>query len=113
MVESVLQPLETALNRGPIRLLLIDDDDVDRQRFIRHLRSDESNHYVVIEAATAEAGARLLTEGAYDCVLLDYRLPGADGMTLYQAFVSGGNGDQSAPVIMMTGAMAPPTDIAA
>ena len=103
MVESVLQPLETALNRGPIRLLLIDDDDVDRQRFIRHLRSDESNHYVVIEAATAEAGARLLTEGAYDCVLLDYRLPGADGMALYQAFVSGGNGDQSAPVIMMTG----------
>lgn len=103
MIESVFHPHETAGIRGPIRLLLIDDDDVDRHRFLRYLRSDERNYYVITEAATAEAGAELLSDGDYDCIVLDYRLPGADGMALYQTFVGAESGERMPPVIMMTG----------
>jgi signal transduction histidine kinase len=103
MIESIFRPLETGGHRGPIRLLVIDDDDVDRQRILRYLRSDDKNYYVITEAVTAEAGAALLSDGAYDCILLDYRLPAADGLALYQAVVSAESGERVAPVIMMTG----------
>jgi signal transduction histidine kinase len=103
MIESVFHAVETTVVRGPIRLLLIDDDDVDRQRFLRYLRSDDKNCYVITEATTAEGGAELLADGFYDCILLDYRLPGANGMALYQTVMRAENGERVAPVIMMTG----------
>jgi len=103
MFDSVFRPNDTVSLRGDIHLLVIDDDDVDRERYLRYLRSDERNNYLVTEATTAAAGAELLSNGAYDCVLLDYRLPDADGMALYQTFVSAEGGERVAPVIMMTG----------
>jgi signal transduction histidine kinase len=103
MIESNFRPLETGGHRGPIRLLVIDDDDVDRQRILRYLRSDDKNYYAITEATTAESGAALLSDGTYDCILLDYLLPAADGLALYQAVVSAESGERVAPVIMMTG----------
>ena len=100
MLDSVFRPNDTLSLRGDIHLLVIDDDDVDRERYLRYLRSDERNNYLVTEATTAAAGAELLSNGAYDCVLLDYRLPDADGMALYQTFVSAEGGERVAPVIM-------------
>jgi signal transduction histidine kinase len=87
----------------PIRLLLIDDDAVDRESYRRHLSTDRFKRYVIDEAESAYEGARMLAASTYDCVVLDYRLPGADGLTLLQTLRDSDGGLPAAPVIMMTG----------
>ena len=96
-------PQNTDVLRSPIRLLIIDDDRVDRQIYLRYLRADERNVYVITEAESAEAGYRLLRDETYDCILLDYRLPEADGLAMYRTLTGTKQGPLMAPVIMMTG----------
>ncbi|WP_412062938.1 response regulator [Rubrivirga sp. IMCC45206] len=80
-----------------LRVLLVDDDSVDRARVRRALRPD----HVVREAATAREG-RSLAEApagsAFDVVLLDLRLPDAEGVDLLPWF-----GERGLPVVMLTG----------
>jgi signal transduction histidine kinase len=87
----------------PFRLLVIDDDAIDREAYLRYLIGDTSSAYIVVEAASALEGAQLLAQGPYDCIVMDYRLPGADGLTLFQSFRENGGGDPASPVVMMTG----------
>lgn len=80
-------------------LLLVDDDDVDRlmvKRALRELRPSMR----VVEATTAPEAERMATAHEFDCVLLDFRLPGSDGLVLLHRLRALG---VSAPVIMMTG----------
>jgi signal transduction histidine kinase len=86
-----------------MRLLIIDDDPIDRQTYRRYLTSDDINGYVVVEAGTAEEGVRLLAEGPYDCLVLDYCLPGADGIEVLRSLLDSQGGALAAPVVMMTG----------
>ncbi len=81
-----------------IELLLIDDDEVDRELVCRLL---DSNH-AVREAATAEEALAALALHRPDCVLLDYRLPHADGLALLPHFTRA-----SLPVIILTGEESP------
>jgi signal transduction histidine kinase len=103
MKEVAPSPQDTQSLNRPFRLLIIDDDQVDREAYLRFLSGDRSATYHVVEAASALEGARLLADGSYDCVVLDYRLPGADGLTLLQAFRDRHGGIPTAPVVMMTG----------
>jgi signal transduction histidine kinase len=103
MLNSVRLAQDTARNRRPVRLLVIDDDAIDRQTYRKFLSADETKGYIVVEAATAEEGARLLGDGPYDCIVLDYRLPGGDGLTMLQLFRDSEGQGISAPVVMMTG----------
>ena len=54
-----------------IELLLVDDDEIDRELVCRLLSSE----YAVSEAATAEEALAAVERYRPDCVLLDYRLP--------------------------------------
>lgn len=86
---------------NPLRLLLIDDDMIDRKAVRRALARAEPA-WQLVEAVGGEEGLQLLAEGPpFDCILLDYRLPGGDGLTLLAELVS----DQASapPVIMLTG----------
>jgi signal transduction histidine kinase len=103
MLNSVRLAQDTAGNRKPVRLLIIDDDSVDRQTYRKFLSADPTNFYIVVEAATADEGARLLGDGPYDCIVLDYRLPGGDGLTMLQLFRDSEGQGIAAPVVMMTG----------
>jgi len=103
MLNSVRLAQDTGRHRKPVRLLIIDDDPVDRQTYLRFLSADETNVYVVVEAATADEGARLLSDGPYDCIVLDYRLPGGDGLTMLQLFRDSEGQALASPVVMMTG----------
>ena len=76
-----------------LRLLLIDDDEVDRTRVRRLL--DPAHE--VCEAATA-ADAWPCLDGPTDAVLLDVRLPDADGVGLVPQFV-----ERGLPVVMLSG----------
>jgi diguanylate cyclase len=61
-----------------MKLLLIDDNEIDREAVRRTLR----HHHEVIdieEASTAQAGINKFESGFFDVVLLDFLLPDMDG----------------------------------
>lgn len=82
-----------------LTLLIVDDDDVDRQAARRALaRSDLAT--TIIEASDSTAALQELRRGAFDCILLDYRLPGSTGLELLRQIRGLG---VNTPVIMLTG----------
>jgi len=84
-----------------IELLLVDDDDVDRELVCRLL---SAVHVVraVHEAATAGEALTIAERQRPDCVLLDYRLPDIDGLQLLPNFTRA-----HIPVIILTGEESP------
>jgi DNA-binding NarL/FixJ family response regulator len=65
---------------GVLRILIIDDDEVDRMRTLRLLRQIPDRQFQITEAVTKTAGVAAIRNGSYDCVLLDYRLPDGDAI---------------------------------
>ncbi|WP_378951503.1 EAL domain-containing protein [Pelosinus sp. sgz500959] len=80
-------------------ILIIDDDDIDRQIIIRALKSAKIKH-TVLEASDEEMGLSLLMEHAVDLIFIDYQLPGNDGLTVLRRLNSRGI---VIPIIMLTG----------
>ncbi len=66
-----------------LNVLLVDDEDLARSR-LRTLLSDcaSPSAVVVAEAATAAQALAALQRDTFDVVLLDVRMPGADGVSL-------------------------------
>lgn len=83
-----------------IRLLLIDDDDVDRQQIRRALRRTMQK-VEMVEVGTAKEGLSLAQNEEFDCILLDYRLPDSDGLELLHQLCEAPNGLAS-PVVVLT-----------
>ncbi len=65
----------------PIRILLVDDDEVDTMAFERALRKT-GLLYEIIAERTAEEGFATLEKQTFDCIFLDYLLPGTNGIRL-------------------------------
>jgi PAS domain S-box-containing protein len=84
-----------------IRILLIDDDVVDRMA-VRHAFRRTGLEVDIREAADGVTGVKRLQEETFDCVLLDYRLPDIDGLAFLES-VSAMPAGQRAPVVMLTG----------
>lgn len=87
----------------PTRILLIDDDQVDRASVRRALAKSDLQHELV-EASGGIEGLRLAQaeDGPpFDCVLLDYRLPDVDTFALLETLVAPEGGRQA--VLMLTG----------
>lgn len=83
----------------PVRLILIDDDAVDRAAVTRAL-AQATGKYHVEEFDSGEAGLARVRSAPADCVLLDYSLPGADGFEILAQLQAD---DLDVPVIMLTG----------
>jgi signal transduction histidine kinase len=84
---------------SPLRLLVVDDDEVDRITVRRALREAR------LEASLDECGSRdealaALAARDYDCVLLDYQLPGSNGLDTLAAIRGRGF---DVPVVALTG----------
>jgi len=86
-------PLSTSMSEK-ITVLLIEDDDVDRQAV--HRLAGSSCRFV--DAATGLAGLELRRSCEPDCVLLDYCLPDIDGLDLLKRL-----SPEETPVVMLTG----------
>jgi signal transduction histidine kinase len=84
---------------GALRLLVVDDDEFDRLA-VRRLLKTSDLCTVVDEAATPEETLELLAGGRYDCILLDYYIPGVDGHALIKAI---GEAAPDVPVVIFTG----------
>jgi len=84
---------------NPLRILLVDDDEVDRlsvKRLFRQAGIDAEIH----ECAERSAALAAARSEAFDCILLDYHLPGTDGVELLRELHNSG---VSLPVVALTG----------
>jgi len=79
-----------------VRVLVIEDEDNIADFVVRGLR--EENFYVE-RARDGICGWRLLADEKWDVVLLDWWLPGEDGLTLLRRFRKENN---STPVLFLT-----------
>src|SRR5262245_37066036 len=83
----------------PVRILIVDDDDVDRAILRRAIeRSDMTAQ--VDEADSFQAVKERLAEGGYDCLILDYALPDATGSELVADLRGSGI---VTPILVVTG----------
>jgi signal transduction histidine kinase/CheY-like chemotaxis protein len=83
---------------APLRILLVDDDEVDRMA-VRRTLGKTGLELEVEEAASAREAASLLGESEFDCALVDYRLPDGDGGEVLRSARDG----RTVPVVMLTG----------
>ncbi|HEX8319852.1 ATP-binding response regulator [Longimicrobium sp.] len=88
-----MEPEET------LRILIVDDDQVDRMAVRRALRAGGVTAEVTDAVDVASALDAVKGE-PFDCVFLDYNLPGGDGLRVLRGMRESG---VDAPVIMLTG----------
>ncbi len=86
-----------------MKLLLIDDNDLDRQAIIRTFRKTEWD-ITISQACSAAEGLEQFDSNDFDAVLLDYRLPDIDGLEVLQLLNK--HPQHHAAVIILTGASA-------
>ena len=84
-----------------LRLLLIDDDTVDRM-VIRRKLAEAGVGAEFQECADAEHGCAAFDQGGFDAVLLDYHLPGANGSAVLRAARGG-----RTPIVVLSGQTSP------
>jgi signal transduction histidine kinase/CheY-like chemotaxis protein len=82
-----------------LRVLVVDDDAVDRQA-VRRALARAGVDAAVDEAEGALEALERVAAAAYDCVYLDYNIPGGDGLTLLKGIRQAG---LAVPVVMLTG----------
>jgi len=86
------------MNSGQ-RFLVIDDSLTARMRFKELLEADGAT---VLLAEDAEQGAELLRSENPDCLLLDYKLPGVNGIEFLTQLLADSDHPR-VPVVMLTG----------
>lgn len=78
------------------RVLVIEDES----RILRSLEKGlQAAGFEVKAAATGEEGSRLATSEPFDCIVLDWMLPGRDGLQVLSDLRKSG---QATPVLMLT-----------
>lgn len=82
-----------------LKLLVVDDDEVDR-RVVRRALRDAKVNAAIDECATGPEALTALAASSYDCVFLDYNLPGVNGLETLQAIRDSG---VRVPVVLLTG----------
>lgn len=83
-----------------IGVLIIDDSEDDRALYRRTLAKSGESTYEIAEAEDGETGLARLGERSPDCVLLDYSLPGRNGVEVLKRLRAK---HPFIPVVMLTG----------
>ncbi|MDO8262719.1 MAG: response regulator [Gallionella sp.] len=91
------------MTKPQIRVLIVEDDLVDRMACRRALAQDPDYEFVLFEAETGHEGLQLAHAQKPDCVLLDYHLPDLNGLE-FLAELRNDLGEIPVPVMMLTGA---------
>ncbi|CCQ74320.1 response regulator [Magnetospira sp. QH-2] len=84
------------------KILIIDDDEVDRESLRRALESVDWEDLEIREETNGTAGLEALANNDFDCALLDYRLPEIDGLAVLELLAARPD-REFCPIIMMTG----------
>lgn len=85
-----------------LKLLLVDDDKIDRMRYQRILSKSTKFKYIFGEASSAQQGIELYLNKAIDCVLLDYLMPDMHGLDFIKK-IKQHTSEPLKPIIMLTG----------
>lgn len=85
-----------------IRVLIVEDDMVDRMACRRLFSRNQDYDFVLSEAETGREGLELIRSQQPDCILLDYHLPDLNGLEFLQAMLDD-SGEITIPVMMLTG----------
>jgi PAS domain S-box-containing protein len=91
------------MTKAKIRVLIVEDDLVDRMACRRALVQNPEYEFVLSEAETGREGLQLAHAQKPDCVLLDYHLPDLNGLE-FLAELRNDLGEIPVPVMMLTGA---------
>lgn len=87
--------------RSPARLLVVDDEEINREIIAEYLEG--MDYDLTMADGGEQALAHLRAEGAFDAVILDRMMPGVDGLEVLRRM----QGDallRAVPVIMQTAA---------
>ncbi len=90
------------MSKPQIRILIVEDDLIDRMACRRALAQNPNYEFVLSEAETGREGLQLAHQQKPDCVLLDYHLPDLDGLE-FLAELRKDLGEITVPVMMLTG----------
>jgi PAS domain S-box-containing protein len=91
--------LEGPIINRPLRILVVDDDEFDR-RAVRRCLQQSGITVTAEDAASAEETLQRIASVDYDCILLDYYIPGVKGLGLFQKIRDVA---ASIPVVIFTG----------
>jgi two-component system, sensor histidine kinase and response regulator len=97
MKQPILAPL--ALTDRVFKVLVIDDEPVDRMTVIRAFKGADFQTEI-LEAIDCKSGIALAVSDQFDCIFIDYRLPDGNGIELLQKLREQGI---RAPIISLTG----------
>jgi CheY-like chemotaxis protein len=83
-----------------MRLLIIDDSRLDRKT-IKRLLVQAKGDTSVAEATDVESALGMVAVEHFDCILIDYHLPGSDGVAL-AGQIAASHGGITTPMVMLT-----------
>ncbi|MGA1834325.1 response regulator [Rhizobium wenxiniae] len=98
---EVLRKLEAKLTQGVRRVLIVEDNEVQREAVAKLLTSHDVE---TVSAGTAAETLALLKDQTFDCMVLDLSLPDASGYSLLET-ISQDDTHSFPPVIVYTGRM--------
>jgi signal transduction histidine kinase len=84
------------------KILILDDNDIDRETCRRHLDRCANHQYTFIEHNAVDGALGLVQDTKPDCILLDYHLHDGNGVEFLQG-LAGIGGTLAFPVVMLTG----------
>jgi PAS domain S-box-containing protein len=90
------------MSRQKRTLLLVEDSPEDRGTYQAFLRQDRECDYTFLEEEDAERALEVCREREVDCILLDYQLPGMNGLEFLRRLRER-EGLLPPPVVMLTG----------
>jgi len=98
-LELALDRIKTYVQPHKKRLLVIEDNDIERQSIVELVKNDDID---VAAVGTGEEALNILSSGEFDCCVVDLRLPDISGFELLERMQSDSR-LRDVPVVVFTG----------
>ena len=98
-LEAAFDRLKEFTNAGAKRLLIVEDNDIERKSIVELLGHEDID---VLAVGMGEAALKALKEQHFDCVVLDLRLPDMSGFELLE-MIQQEQALHDVPIVVFTG----------